>query len=60
VDEIAVVGSRCGPFTTALRMIEEKRVDVKPLIHARYPLDQGVQALEHARQKGTLKVLIDI
>jgi alcohol dehydrogenase len=60
VDEIAVVGSRCGPFTTALRMLEEKRVDVKPLIHARYPLDQGLQAFEHARQKGALKVLIDI
>ena len=60
VDEISVVGSRCGPFQTALRLLETRRVDVLPLIHARYPLDEGLQAFERARQPGVLKVLIDV
>lgn len=60
VDEQTVVGSRCGPFDAALRLLAEKRVDVTPLIHSRFPLEQGVQALEHAQAKGVLKVLLDI
>ena len=60
VDEISVVGSRCGPFSTALRLLEQKRVDVLSLIQARYSLDDGRAAFEHARRKGTLKVLLDI
>jgi threonine dehydrogenase-like Zn-dependent dehydrogenase len=60
VDEISVVGSRCGPFTTALRLLEQKRVDVLSLIQARYPLSDGLSAFDHARRKGTLKVLLDI
>lgn len=60
VDEITVVGSRCGPFAAALRLLEQKRVDVRPLIHARYPLSQGDAAIEHARRPGVLKVLLDL
>ena len=60
VDEITVVGSRCGPFAAALRLLEQKRVDVTPLIHARYALDDGVRAFEHARRPGVLKVLLDV
>lgn len=60
VDEITVVGSRCGPFAAALRLLEQKRVDVQSLIHARYPLAQGVEALEHAQRAGVLKVLLEI
>jgi threonine dehydrogenase-like Zn-dependent dehydrogenase len=60
VDEITVVGSRCGPFASALHMLEHKRVDVRPLIHARYPLADGLRAFEHARQPGVLKVLLDV
>jgi threonine dehydrogenase-like Zn-dependent dehydrogenase len=58
VDEISIVGSRCGPFATALRLLEQKQVDVLPLIQARYPLNEGLRAFEHARRKGTLKVLL--
>lgn len=58
VDEITVTGSRCGPFAPALRLLEQKRVDVLPLIHARYSLDEGVRAFEHARGHGVLKVLL--
>jgi threonine dehydrogenase-like Zn-dependent dehydrogenase len=60
VDEITIVGSRCGPFATALRLLETRRVDVLSLIHARYPLDDGLRAFNHAQQPGILKVLLDI
>jgi threonine dehydrogenase-like Zn-dependent dehydrogenase len=59
VDEITVVGSRCGPFAAALRLLEQKRVDVQSLIHARYPLAQGAEAIAHAQKAGVLKVLLD-
>ncbi len=59
VDEITVIGSRCGPFAPALRMLASGAVSVVPLIHARYPLDDAVPALEHARRKGVLKVLVE-
>lgn len=60
VDEITVVGSRCGPFPPALRLLAEGLVDVKPLIEKTFPLDKGVEALEHAARPGALKVLIEI
>ncbi len=60
VDEITVIGSRCGPFAAALRLLEQKRIDVQSLIHARYPLSQGIDALAHAQQPGVLKILLEI
>lgn len=60
VDEQVVVGSRCGPFAAALRLLAEKQVDVTPLIHARYPLEQGVEAMARAQEPGVLKVLLDV
>lgn len=60
VDEITVVGSRCGPFEPALGLLEEGRVDVEPLIHARYPLADALAALEEARRPGVLKVLLEM
>ncbi|NLC55997.1 MAG: alcohol dehydrogenase catalytic domain-containing protein [Armatimonadetes bacterium] len=59
VDEVTVVGSRCGPFAPALRALAERKVDVRPLIAACYPLSDGVAALEHAGRPGVLKVLLD-
>lgn len=59
VREIRIVGSRCGPFAAALRLLDAQLVDVKSLIEARYSLDEGVKAIEHAGQKGALKVLLD-
>jgi threonine dehydrogenase-like Zn-dependent dehydrogenase len=59
VDEITLVGSRCGPFAPALALLRDGRVDVQSLIHARYSLNEGVAALEHAGRKGVLKVLIE-
>lgn len=59
VDEIRVVGSRCGPFEAALRLLAARLVDVEALIEARYPLDEALSAVRHAGQRGALKVLLD-
>jgi threonine dehydrogenase-like Zn-dependent dehydrogenase len=59
VDELRLVGSRCGPFDVAIRLLEEHRVDVEPLIDARFPLSAGVQAFAHSRRPGVLKVLLE-
>ena len=60
VQELTLVGSRCGPFAPALRLLAEGRVAVEPLIHARYPLGEALTAFEHAQRPGVLKVLLDI
>src|SRR6266567_5837305 len=60
IDEIRVQGSRCGPFAPALRALSQGRIDVLPLISARYSLDEGLDAFDHAGKKGTLKVLVQI
>jgi alcohol dehydrogenase len=60
VDEITLVGSRCGPFAPALRLLERGLVDVESLISATYPLGGGLAAFEEAQKKGALKVLLDI
>ena len=58
VDEVTLTGSRCGPFAPALRLMEAGAIQTQPLITATYPLEEGLQALEHAARPGTLKVLI--
>jgi threonine dehydrogenase-like Zn-dependent dehydrogenase len=60
VDEITLVGSRCGPFLPALRLLKKKKVDPAALIDARYPLSDGIRAMEHASMPGVLKVLLCI
>lgn len=60
IDEIRVQGSRCGPFAPALRALSQRRVDVHPLISARYSLDEGLDAFECAGQKSVLKVLVRV
>jgi len=56
---VSLVGSRCGPFEPALRLLEQNLVDVNSLIRARYRLRDGLAAFEHAGQRGALKVLIE-
>jgi len=58
IDEIQVLGSRCGPFREAIRALAEKRIDVASLIHRRMRIEQGVEAMEYAARPGVLKVLI--
>jgi threonine dehydrogenase-like Zn-dependent dehydrogenase len=58
VDEISVVGSRCGRFDQALRLLEEGKVEVEDLIAAEFTLSDGVAAMAEAARPGTLKVLL--
>jgi threonine dehydrogenase-like Zn-dependent dehydrogenase len=60
VDEITLVGSRCGPFAPALRLLAERRVDVAPLVRARFPLGDAVAAFAEAARPGVLKVLVEM
>jgi threonine dehydrogenase-like Zn-dependent dehydrogenase len=58
IDEIRVVGSRCGPFAPAIELLASGRLDPTPLIHERFPLDRAVRALKRAGEPGVLKVLV--
>ena len=60
VDEITVVGSRCGPFPAAIQALAQGRIKVGALIDAHFNLDDGVAALEHAGQPGALKVILEM
>ncbi|MBL8147147.1 MAG: alcohol dehydrogenase, partial [Anaerolineae bacterium] len=51
--------SRCGPFDAALRLLARGMVDVTSLIEARYPVEDGLAAFEHAARPGALKVLLE-
>jgi threonine dehydrogenase-like Zn-dependent dehydrogenase len=57
VDEVTIVGSRCGPFPPALRLLEQRLVDVEPLIYETFSLDDSLVAFERAAP-GVLKVLL--
>jgi threonine dehydrogenase-like Zn-dependent dehydrogenase len=59
VDEITVVGSRCGRFAPVLELLASKRLQVSDLITDEYALTAGVEAVERASQKGVMKILID-
>jgi threonine dehydrogenase-like Zn-dependent dehydrogenase len=58
INEVTVVGSRCGLFPPALEALAHNRIPVTALIEAAYPLAAGLQALNHAAQRGTRKVLL--
>jgi threonine dehydrogenase-like Zn-dependent dehydrogenase len=60
VDEITLIGSRCGPFAPALQLLAEGRLAVESLIQARYPLSEGLSAFNCAQQSGVLKVLLEV
>lgn len=58
VDEITVVGSRCGRLVDALKLLKDRSVDVTRLIDIEMPLADGVAAIKAAGEKGRLKVLL--
>jgi threonine dehydrogenase-like Zn-dependent dehydrogenase len=58
INEITVIGSRCGLFSPALRALAEKSVSVAPLIEKVYPLVEGLDAVAHAGRPGTTKILL--
>lgn len=60
VDEITIIGSRCGPYAPALRLLEKKEIDPTVLIAKRFPLASAIEAYETAKQPGMLKVLLEM
>ena len=59
VDEVTLIGSRCGPFAAALRLLGQGGlVDVDSLVEATWPLEEGIAAFEQAGARGALKVLV--
>lgn len=59
IDELTLIGSRCGRFEPALELLRTGAVPVERLIHGRYPLSRADEALAHAGRKGILKILIE-
>jgi threonine dehydrogenase-like Zn-dependent dehydrogenase len=59
VDEINLIGSRCGPFEPALRLMESRQVDPTVLIAQEFKLSEALKAFERAAETGVLKVLVE-
>jgi len=59
VDEVTIVGSRCGPFGPAVAALASGRIHVRPLVSAVYPFDDALAAFDAAGRPGALKVLLD-
>ncbi|HER43168.1 MAG TPA: alcohol dehydrogenase, partial [Candidatus Eisenbacteria bacterium] len=59
VEEITIVGSRCGPFETALELLRDRQVATKPFLTAIYPFAKWKAAMRRARMKDAFKVLLE-
>lgn len=60
VDEITILGSRCGPFGDALAALAQKQIEVVSLITRRMPLADGPKALELAADPEHIKILLKV
>ncbi|RMG07307.1 MAG: alcohol dehydrogenase [Acidobacteria bacterium] len=60
VDEISIVGSRCGKFAPALEILKKGKIKVRELISEIFSLDKGIEAFEAASKKGALKILLSM
>ncbi len=60
INEITLIGSRCGPFPDAIKAIESREIDVNPVISRVFPLDEGIEAFQYASKNGSLKVILKI
>lgn len=60
IDEITVLGSRCGQFPPALRLLKNHRIDFTPFITKTYTIDEALEAFEANKAKESLKILIKI
>lgn len=58
VDELTLIGSRCGRFEPAIELLRSGAVDVKPLISEKWKLSDASRAFDFAAQRGVLKVLL--
>lgn len=60
INEITVIGSRCGPFEPALEALRQQEIMVEPLVSGRFELDAGAEALKEAARPDALKVIIEV
>lgn len=58
VSEIKIIGSRCGPFQPAMRILQRKEIPITDLVSYTFPLADAKKALSIAKQKGVHKVLL--
>jgi threonine dehydrogenase-like Zn-dependent dehydrogenase len=59
VNEITLVGSRCGRFEPALELLQRGAIDVQSMISGRFPLDRTPEAFSRAAEAGVIKILIE-
>ena len=60
IDEVRVIGSRCGPFPPAIAALASRQIDVRPLIGAEFDLDDAEAAFRAAAERGARKVLMRV
>ena len=60
IDEVRIIGSRCGPFPRAIDALARRGIDVRPLIEAEFPLDRAPEAFQAAARQGARKILLRI
>jgi threonine dehydrogenase-like Zn-dependent dehydrogenase len=60
VDEISIVGSRCGRFAPALELLASGKIDVESMISEEFPLANGIEAMQKASEKGVMKVVLSM
>ncbi|HEX2957271.1 MAG TPA: alcohol dehydrogenase catalytic domain-containing protein [Chitinispirillaceae bacterium] len=60
INEITLIGSRCGRFGPAIKFLTEKKPDFSYLIEQHYPLNDAIAAFEHAGKKGARKIILDM
>lgn len=60
IDEVRVIGSRCGPFPRAIQALARREIDVRPLIEAEFPIARAAEAFQAAARKGSRKILLRI
>jgi alcohol dehydrogenase len=58
VNEVTLVGSRCGRFAPALKLLSQGKLDVTSMIADEFPLSRAAEAFERAATKGVMKVLL--
>lgn len=60
VDEVTLLGSRCGVFAPALELLRQNQVTVRPMVAKVFPLEQGIEAFDYLDQTSALKVLLRV
>ena len=60
INEISLIGSRCGPFLPAINAVKSRQIDLLPLISDVYPLKDGIKAFRHASMRNVMKIILKV